>query len=164
MQQPAGWLLGPPSKALAQSPGYHATGRVGVEESSQYWLSVLSVIFYNATLSSSSKHLNSKWCRPRKLLRKNVKCVTEELRLQLFCKSRLETVVIRIVAELENNPRKENCYREPRGRKSWKLCPRCIQGKERPLAQTSVPHWGPDLLEAILADAGILDSVSSPSI
>lgn len=45
--------------------------------------------------------------------KKNVKCGTEELRLQLFCKSLLETVVIRIVAELENNTRKENCYREP---------------------------------------------------
>lgn len=96
--------------------------------------------------------------------KKNVKCGTEELRLQLFCKSLLETVVIRIVAELENNTRKENCYREPWQEELETLPTMHPREGERSLAQTSVPHWGPDLLGAILADAGILNSVSFPSI
>lgn len=56
----------------ASWPGYWVRGCVAVEASSQCWLSVLSVIFYNATLSSSNEHLYLKVVSTQETARKKM--------------------------------------------------------------------------------------------
>lgn len=147
------------------SAWYCVKGRVAVGASSQAGFQCFLQFSIMPHFLLPLNTLTWKWCQPRKLLGKNVKCLTEEVRLQLFCKSMLGTLLCwdwwpNWKITLGEKSAAESCV----GRREARLITSWFWGKGRSSAETAVPPSPPDLLWVLSTDTGILDGVSFPSI